>query len=468
MGLGIIGAVMDAAGGVLADQYKEFFVCPEMSENELVVKGLNQSGSRGNNHGSENIISNGSAIMVSEGQAMIIVDQGAIAEYCDKPGIFQWNASSEPSIFTDGIGEGLKKSWDRFKKRVTFGGGTGSDQRVYFFNLKNIIGNKYGTATPIIFHIVDPVTKLELDVRLRCNGEYSYHIVDPIALYKNITGAVSTSYTRDRIDSQLKTELLSSLQPTFARISEMGVRYSSILSHIKDIQKILKEELSETWTAQYGIEMVVFGINGIRALPEDEEKIQRLQMAAATSNPNIAFGRMTEATATAMENAAKNENGAMMAFAGMNMAGAAGGSTMSSILQAQHNMAAQNQVPQGPAPGSWNCSCGQTGNVGKFCNSCGQPKPAPQGTWNCACGHAGNTGKFCAECGKPKPAPQGTWNCSCGHAGNTGKFCAECGQPKPAQKHFKCDKCGWEPKDPNNIPKFCPECGDPFNDDDLI
>lgn len=467
MGLGIIGAVMDAAGGVLADQYKEFIVCPEMTSNDLILKGVNQSGSRGNNRGSENIITNGSAIMVNEGQAMIIVDQGAIAEYCDRPGIFKWDASSEPSIFTDGLREGLNKSWDRFKKRVTFGGGTGSDQRVYFFNMKNIIGNKYGTSTPLVFHISDPVTRLELDVRLRCNGEYSYRLVDPIAFYKTIAGAVTESYTRDQIDSQLKSELLSALQVALSRISEKGVKYSSILSHIQEIRNSLKEILTSTWTDQYGIEIVVFAINGIRALPEDEEKIQKLQVAIATSNPIAAFGRIADSTANSMENASSNPNaGAMMALAGMGMAGGMGGSALNTMFQARQAEAMSQQ--QMASANTWTCSCGNSNNTGKFCSSCGKEKPAPQGTWTCSCGHAGNTGKFCGECGKPKPAEESGWTCSCGHTGNTGKFCGECGKPKPVSRHIKCNKCGWEPQDQNNVPKFCPECGDSFNDEDVV
>lgn len=452
MGLGIIDAVIGSVGGVLADQYKEFFVCPEMTADELVVKGQNSKGKRNYNNGSDNIISNGSAIVVNEGQAMIIVDQGAIVEYCVKPGTFVWNSSSEPSIFTDGLKEGLLKSFETFKRRVTFGGGTGSDQRIYYFNTKKIIGNKYGTPTPIIFHLSDPYTGLELDASLRCNGEYSYKLVNPIVFYKNICGAVEEAYTRDQIDSQLKSELLSALQPAFGRLAETGVsRYASIPAKVKDLTKFLKEELKESWGENYGIEIDVFAINSIRASEEDEKTIKRMQASIAMSNPALAAGRMAEATASAMESAASNTSaGPMMAFAGMNMASGNGGAMTQALFEQAAVARAQQQVQQQQAA-----------------QQVAQPAAQPAG-WTCSCGHAGNTGKFCMECGKPKPAEQAFWTCSCG-AQNKGKFCQECGQPKPAgTPQYKCDKCGWEPKDPTHPPKFCPECGDPFDDGDIV
>ena len=463
--MGLIKAALGAAGGVMADQWLEYFYCDALPENVMAVKGQKRSSGRSSNtRGSDNIISNGSVIAVADGQCMVIVDQGKVTEFCAEPGEFKYDASTEPSLFYGKLGKNILDTFKNIGKRVTFGGEAPKDQRVYYFNTKELIGNKYGTPSPVPFRVVDQRAGIDIDIAIRCFGEYSYRICDPILFYTNVCGNVSGDYTRDRLESQLKTELLTALQPAFAKISEQGIRYSALPGHTMEMADALNDVLSSKWRNLRGLEIVSFGVSSVKASEEDEAMLKELQRNAAFMDPTRAAAHLVGAQASAMQAAANNQNaGPAMAFMGMNMAGQAGGVNAQSLYQ----MGAQQQAA--PAAAGWTCACGQSGITGKFCPNCGKPKPAPApaaGSWTCSCG-ATATGKFCPECGKPRPADTG-WTCSCG-AVNKGKFCAECGKPKPAgTPKYKCDKCGWEPKDPTHPPKFCPECGDPFDDGDIV
>ena len=441
--MGLIKAGIGSLGGVLADQWKEYFYCDAMEANVLAVKGQKRVSGRSSNYkGSENVISNGSVIAVADGQCMVIVDQGKVAELCAEPGEFVYDSSTEPSIFSGSLGRSILDTFKNIGKRFTFGGEPPKDQRVYYFNTKELIGNKYGTPSPVPFRVVDARAGIDMDISIRCFGEYSYHICDPLLFYTNVCGNVEQAYTRENLDSQLKTELLTALQPAFARISDMGIRYSSLPGHTMEIAEALNDVLSAKWRNLRGLEIVSFGVSSVKASEEDEAMIKQLQRNAAFRDPTMAAAHLVGAQAEAMQAAAKNEGGAAMAFMGMNMAANAGGFNPQNLYQ----MGAQQ--PQTPAP---------------------VPAPAPATTpaadsWTCSCG-AVCTGKFCTECGSKKPADG--WVCSCG-AVNKGKFCSECGSKKPAGAPlYRCDKCGWEPEDPKNPPRFCPECGDPFNDGDI-
>lgn len=430
--MGLIKAALGSVSSVLGDQWREYFYCDSLSDNVLVTKGQKRtSGNSSNTKGSDNVITNGAVIAVNEGQCMMIVEQGQIVEFAAEAGEFTWNASTEPSIFYGGLGNGLKGSWESFKRRFTFGGDTGKDQRVYFFNLKEIIGNKFGTPSPVPFRVVDTNIGLDVDISIRCNGVYSYKITDPMLFYKNVCGNVQYNYTRETLDSQLKSEFISALQPAFAKISAAGIRYSALPAHTEEISQAMNEALTAKWSALRGISVASVAVNTANASAEDEAMIKELQKSAVFRNTNMAAAHMVQAQAEAMKSAAKNENGAMMGFMGMNMAQAAGGMNANALFQMGQQEAA--------------------------------PAPAPAaGTWTCKCGTV-NTGKFCTECG----ASNG-WACpSCGKV-NKGKFCSECGAKKPAEEPlYRCDKCGWEPEDPKNPPKFCPECGDKFDEGDI-
>ena len=431
--MGLIKAALGSTGGILADQWREYFYCDSMDADVLMTKGTKRTSSRSSNtKGNDNIITNGAVIAVNEGQCMLIVDQGQIVEFAAEAGEFTWDASTEGSILYGGFGEGLKSSWNNLKRRFTFGADTGKDQRIYFINTKEIMGNKYGTPAPVPFRVVDRNIGLDMDVSIRCNGEYSYRITDPMVFYKNVAGNVVSDFRRSQIDSALKTDFLTALQPAFARISDMGIRYSSLPGHTMEIAEAMNQALSTKWGAQRGISVVTVGVNSVTASAEDEATIKELQKSAVFRNTNMAAAHMVQAQAEAMKSAAANENGAMMGFMGMNMAQAAGGFNAAQLYQ-------MNQQPAAPAPAA----------------------QAPANGWTCKCGTV-NTGKFCTECG----SAQG-WTCKCG-AVNKGKFCPECGAKKPeSEPQYACDKCGWEPEDPKNPPKFCPECGDRFDSNDI-
>ena len=469
--MGLIKAALGSVGGVLADQWKEFFYCESIPANVLVTKGQKRTGNRSSNtKGSENIISNGSVIAIADGQAMIIVEQGKVVDICAEPGEYTYDMSTEPSIFAGDLSESIKQSFATIGKRFTFGGDTGKDQRIYYFNTKELIGNKYGTPSSVPFRVVDERAGIDIDINIRCFGEYSYHICDPILFYTNVCGNVAAEYTRDKLDSQLKSELLTALQPAFAKISAMGIRYSALPGHTTELADALNEVLSEKWSGLRGIEIVSFGVSSVKAEEEDEKMIKEMQRNAAFMDPTRAAAHMVGSQASAMQAAASNQGaGAAMAFMGMGMAQNMGGMNAANLYQMGQQQAAQQPAPAPApaAPAGWTCSCGQTGNQGKFCMSCGaaKPEPKPVDSWKCSCG-ATATGKFCPECGAPKPAEDG-WTCSCGQV-NKGKFCPNCGAKKPAGvPQYKCDKCGWEPEKGVKPPKFCPECGDPFDDGDI-
>lgn len=437
--MGLIKAAVGALGGTLADQWREYVYCDAMPENVLVTKGKKRTSDKrsSNTKGEDNILTNGSVIAVNEGQCMIVVDQGKVVELCAEAGEFIYDTSTEPSIFYGGLGKGLLNTFKTIGKRITFGGDTGKDQRVYFFNTKEILGNKYGTANPVPFRVVDRNIGLDIDIGIRCHGEYSYKIIDPMLFYANVCGNVTADYTRDRLDGQLKTELMTALQPAFARISAQGIRYSALPGHTMEIAQALNEVLSGQWRELRGIAVASFGVNSVVASPEDEQMIKDLQRSAVMRDPSMAAATLVGAQAEALKGAANNENGAMMGIMGLGMAQQAGGMNTQELFRMGEQSRQQQQETAQPTDG-WTCpKCG---------SSC--------------------TGKFCTECGEKRPEDLYGWRCTCG-AFNKGKFCSECGAPKPAgAKVYKCDKCGWEPEDKSNPPKFCPECGDKFDEND--
>ena len=449
-------------GGTLADQWKEFFYCESMPKEVLVTKGQKRVGGRSSNtKGSDNIISNGSGIAVADGQCMIIVEQGKVVEVCAEPGEFTYDTSTEPSIFAGNLGESIKETFKTIGKRFTYGGDTGKDQRVYYFNTKELIDNKFGTPNPIPFRVVDSKIGLDLDVSVRCSGVYSYKIADPLLFYTNVCGNVEKEYSRDELDSQLKTEFVSALQPAFGRLSDLELRPNQIVTHNTDLENAMNAALSEKWGALRGLKVVSIAIGSVTLPDEDAEMIKQAQRVAIMRDPTMAAATLVGAQADAMKTAAGNQAGAMTGFMGMGMAMNAGGGMNTQNLFAMGQQQEQAKQ-QAPAAGEWKCACG-TAVGGKFCPNCGAKKPEPQpaaDTWKCSCG-AEAAGKFCPECGKPKPADAAGWTCSCGTV-NQGKFCQNCGAKKPEGAKRRCGKCGWEQEDMTKTPRFCPECGAPI------
>ena len=430
--MGLIKAGIGSVGGVLADQWKEYFYCDAMDADVLAIKGQKRvSGRSSNTKGNENIISTGSVVAVNEGQCMMIVEQGKIVEVCAEPGEFVYDASTEPTIFAGKLGKSIVETFKVIGKRFTFGGETPKDQRVYYFNTKELIDNKFGTPNPVPFRVVDHKIGLDVDVSIRCSGVYSYRIADPLLFYSKVCGNIAYAYTRDQLDSQLKTEFISALQPAFGKLSELELRPNQIVTHTTDLEEAMNSALSRKWGELRGLQVVSIALGSLTLPEEDAEMIKQAQRTAILRDPTMAAATLTGAQADAMKAAAANSAGAMTGFMGMGFAQQAGGVNASDL----YAMGARQQ-PAAPAPAA--------------------------GGWKCTCGNVA-TGKFCTECGAQKPAPAESWKCACG-AVNTGKFCPECGGRKPL---YRCDKCGWKPEDPAKPPKFCPECGDRFDENDL-
>ena len=438
--MGLIKAAFGAAGGVLADQWKEYFYCEAMPADVLAVKGQKRvSGRSSNTKGSDNIISNGSVIAVADGQCMMIVEQGKVVDMCAEPGEYTYDMSTEPSIFTGNLGENIKSVFGNVGKRFTFGGESPKDQRIYYFNTKEILGNKYGTPAPIsITALVDRAINRSLTIGIRCFGEYSFRLANPMLFYTGVCGNVEEAFTRQNLESQMRTELLTALSPAFGKIAQQGIIYSDLTMHTMELADSLNEILSNKWRDLRGIEIVSFGVSSIRPDEQSEKKIREMQESLFYADPTLAGARSVAAQASAMETAAGNSAGAMTGFMGMGMVGSVGGANASNLFAMGQQQVQQPAAPVPAAPAGWKCACGATA-IGKFCPECGSPKPVAEG-WTCSCG-AVNKGKFCPECGAKKPA----------------------GIPQ-----YKCDKCGWEPEKGAKPPKFCPECGDVFDDGDLI
>lgn len=403
--MGLIRAAKGAAGGVFGDQWKEYFYCESMSSDTLVSKARKKTSRRSSNrHGSENVISNGSVIAVNDGQCMIIVEQGKVVDVCAEPGEYVYDSFTEPSLFCSDLEDGIVQVFDQIGKRFGFGGETPEDQRVYFINTKELTGNKYGTPGPVPFRVIDANLGLDIDISVRCFGEYSYRITNPILFYTNVCGNVESEFTREELDGQLRSELMTALQPAFARISAMGIRYSELPGHTMELSDALNQILSEKWEKLRGIRIVSLGVSSIKASEEDEAMLKELQKNAVFRNPAMAAAHMVGAQASAMQAAASNQNaGPAMAFAGMNMASNAGGVNPSELFAMARNdpsqRSAQQEVQSPVQQDSWVCSCGNV-NKGKFCSECGNPRPS--GPWVCSCGTV-NKGKFCSECGRPRP-----------------------------------------------------------------
>jgi len=438
---GALNAGLGAAGNVLANQWKEFIYCDSIPDDTLMVKGRKQvSGKSSNTKGEDNVITNGSGIVVNDGQCMIIVENGKVVEVCAEPGKFTYDTSLAPSIFAGSFGQSLIDSFKMLGQQFTYGGQAGNDQRVYYFNTKVIMGNKYGTPAPVPFRLVDSKIFLDLDITIRLNAIYSYRLVDPLLFYTKIAGNVNDTFKAADIEQQLKSEISGKLNTALGKLSAMEIRYNELPLHTEEMSEALKEQLHQKWVVEKGIELVSFDVNSANTTEENEKLIRDAQAEARYQHAGLGAAALTAAQAQALKDAAKNPNGAANAMFGVGMIGGGMGGGMGNTInalyqQANQEAAAQQQAQaaaaaQAQAANMWKCECGKD-NDGNFCTACGKPKPAPAGVWKCECG-AENTGNFCPKCGKPKPAVPAstTWVCACG-AENDGNFCTKCGKPRP-------------------------------------
>ncbi|MCX7773778.1 MAG: SPFH domain-containing protein [Clostridia bacterium] len=448
--MGLIKAFATSLRSGMGDQWLDFIYCDALPADVLLRKGQKQNQTThfksSNTKGSENVITKGSKIAVNEGQFMVIVDQGKVIDFTDEPGEYTFDASTEPSMFYGSFGKGLIESFKQVGKRFAFGGDTAHDQRVYFINKKDIIGNKFGTPNPVPFRD----SEFGFTVDIKCFGEYVYKIIDPLLFFATLCGNVEDEFYRSEIDSQFKTDLLSALQPALANVAMKRISYDMLPGAVLEISNAVRDQLAQSWGSVNGINVTKVSIASVTTTDESAKKIKEFQSSRVYSDRAMQSGRMTEAFANAVEGIGQNSGNSTNAMFGMmgvgmmnnmgaNMFGGVGAQQMQQGQQAPQQPAqqgAQQALPQAN-PNSWTCKCG-----------------------------AVNTGKFCTECASPKPAPVNTWRCDCGED-NTGKFCKECGKPNTTGRLYKCDKCGWTPEDPTKPPKFCPECGDTFDMNDI-
>ena len=388
--MGFVSAIISAAGGTLSDQWKEYFYCDSLGSDVVCVKASRKSRGFGN-RGNDNIITEGSVIAVADGQCAIVTEQGQVIDICAQPGEYRFDSSTQPSIFTGSLSDGVKNTIAEIGKRFTFGGAPSTDQRIYYFNTKELTGMKYGTASPVPFRVIDPRAGIDMDIRIKAFGEYSIRVTNPVLFYTNVCANQADRFCISEIESQLRSELLTALQPAFAAISETGIRYSQLPAHTLELTDLLNRQLSAKWKDLRGIEIVSFGMNSIKADAEDEKIIRDMQKDAAYVNPSLGAAALTGAQAQAIRDAANNTAGAMTGFMGMNAAMNAGGVNANALYQ---QASASHQ--------GWTCpQCGSI-NQGNFCSVCGTKNPANT-TWKCpTCGSV-NQGSFCSQCGTKKP-----------------------------------------------------------------
>jgi membrane protease subunit (stomatin/prohibitin family) len=339
--MGLIKAVFNAAGGVLADQWVDFFASSAMPHDVLMRPGTRPQQARsGNTKHSENIISNGSKINVADGQCMLIIENGRIADYCSEPGQYTYNNTLQPSLLGGGLKD-LGASFRQVGKRFTAGGAPTDQQKIYFINTKEIIGNKIGWG-----NIPFRDSEFQMTVRVQGFGKYSFRITDPLMFYTNIAGNTDGEYRRDDLTGQMKSEVISALQPALGKIAQQGIAYDMLINYPREIGNALNAEMSAEWSERRGIEIVSLAMESVTVDEQSAKKIEQLQEARALSNPMLAAGRLVAGQATAMETAAANEGGAIGAFMGMGMAQNAGGMNAANLFQ----MGAQPQggVPQPP------------------------------------------------------------------------------------------------------------------------
>lgn len=395
--MGLIKAAADSAKKTLADQWVEYFYCDTLPNDVLLTKGTKVVTTGSNTKGSENIITNGSGIAVNEGQGMLIVEDGKIVDFTMEAGRFTWDSSTEPSCFTGGF-SGLMDSFKVFGKRFTMGGTEGKDQRVYFVNLKENYGNKFGTATPMPYK--DPTYR---GIYIRYFGQYTFKIEDMIRFYANVAGNVRNSYTKGELMQQCHAEFVTALDTAIARCGDEGYQFNDLPKKQAEIAAFMNDVLDESWRERRG--MVVEAVAIEKVTPDDEsrKRIEKIDDAIMMSDQRVAAGRLAEAQAQAMEKAASNEAGAMNGFIGMGFAQQAGGMNAANMFngmpQQENNPFFAAGTKKEEKAAGWKCECGAE-NTGKFCSECG--KPMPSSTWKCECGKE-NTGKFCSECGKPRP-----------------------------------------------------------------
>ena len=416
--MGILRATGQAIGGGFADAWLETIEPDNMGEHTVFTKGVLYN--RGQNKkGTQDTVSNGSIIHVYDNQFMMLVDGGKVVDYTAEPGYYKVDNSSMPSLFSGQFGESVKETFNR----VRFGGGTPQKQQVFYVNLQEIKGIKFGTRMPINYF--DMFYNAELF--LRAHGTYSIKIVNPLQFYAEVIPRNKEHVDIDEINEQYISEFMEALQAAINQMSAEGTRISFVTSKAMELGKYMAKILDEDWNRMRGMEIQSVGIASISYDEKSQELINTRNEGAMLSDPSIAQGYMVKNLSEGVKNAGSNEAGAMQGFLGVGMGVNAMGNMMNGFSQMNQGMYQNQQQAMNQQQGMYQAQ--QNVNQGAYQNQPMQGMNQMQAgnTWTCACGNI-NNGKFCSECGKPAPASE--WTCQCG-AVNSGKFCGQCGKPRP-------------------------------------
>ena len=428
--MGIIKAALSALGGGLADQWLEVIEADDMSDKTVFTSGVavRSGDSRNSNRkGTTDTVSDGSVIHVYPNQFMMLVDGGKVVDYTAEEGYYKVDHSSMPSLFNGQFGDALRETFSRVK----YGGVPSSKQKVYFINLQEIKGIKFGTRTPVNYF--DSFYNAELN--LRAHGTYSIKVTDPLKFYAEVIPKNQDRVEIDEINEQYLSEFLEGLQAAINQMSADGVRISYVASKGRELSRYMNDVLDEDWRGTRGMEIAAVGLASISYDEESQKLIHMRNQGAMLGDPTVREGYVQGSIARGLEAAGSNAAGSMQGFMGMGLGMNQTGGFMAAATQTNaQQMAAQQAKPAAPT--------------------------AQADAWKCEKCGASSTGKFCPECGAPRPAPE-TWTCpQCG-AVCKGKFCSECGTARPIGP-AKCAKCGWQAKEGAPAPKFCPECGAKF------
>lgn len=426
--MGIIKALGDAVRGGFADQWQEVIEANDMGERTVFTNGVMIRKGQ-NTKGTVNTVNNGSIIHVYDNQFMMLVDGGKVVDYTAEPGYYKVDNSAMPSLFNGEFGEALTESFNRIK----YGGQTPTVQRVFFVNLQEIKGIKFGTRNPINYFD----TFYNAELFLRAHGTYSVKVTNPLQFYAEAIPRNVDRVEMEDINEQYISEFLETLQSAINQMSADGTRISHVTSKARELGKYMADILDEDWNKMRGMEIQAVGIASV-SYDEDSQKLinMRNEGAMLGTDFNVMRGMAVKNITEGVRDAGSNAGGAMAGFMGVGM----GLNSLNQTLGGLNSLQTPNDMQQNagmqavagmqtgaaaPQADGWTCECGRT-NTGKFCSECGKPAPAPKASWTCECGHT-NTGKFCSECGKPAPAAD--WTCECGQV-NSGKFCSNCGKAR--------------------------------------
>lgn len=429
--MGIIKAFTGAVGGGLADQWLEVIEADNMSDSIVFTSGVKvrpNDKRNVNTKGTVDFVTDGTIIHVYPNQFMILTDGGKVIDYTAEEGYYRVSNSGAPSLFNGSFGDTLGESFSRVK----FGGVTPQKQKVYYINLQEIKGIKFGTRTPVNYF--DNFYNAELF--LRAHGTYSIKITDPLLFFKEVIPRNDDRVDINDINEQYLNEFLEALQSAINRMSADGIRVSYVAGKGRELSKYMADILDEEWKCNRGMEIQSVGIASISYDEESTKLINMRNKGAMLGDPTVREGYVQGSIARGLEAAGSNSNGSMAGFMGMGVGMNATGGFMGAASSAntrQMELQRENSRPSTQAKDSWTCECG-----------------------------AVSTGRFCPECGKERPVSD-KWICECGHE-NTGNFCSECGKRRAAR--IVCDKCGYEWDGNGAQPKFCPECGDAVNEKD--